>query len=116
MPYDRFDIASQRSASTLPRASHRRAVGEVLETASGRRAIRHHGKCMLSNIPLAVRRLATTNERFTSVINIFGIWLSPVLLGLSGAFLLRPDANWDLANYHYYNAWAFLNGRTGEDI
>ena len=26
------------------------------------------------------------------------------------------DANWDLKNYHYYNAYAFLNGRLGWDI
>ncbi|HEY7992397.1 MAG TPA: hypothetical protein VID77_13490 [Stellaceae bacterium] len=56
------------------------------------------------------------DRRIVAAIDILGIWLSPVLLGLSGAFLLRPDANWDLANYHYYNAWAFLNGRIGEDI
>ncbi len=23
---------------------------------------------------------------------------------------------WDFANYHYYNPWAFLNGRVGYDI
>jgi len=56
------------------------------------------------------------DRRIVAGIDILGIWLSPVLLGLSGAFLLRPDANWDLANYHYYNPWAFLNGRLGYDI
>lgn len=28
----------------------------------------------------------------------------------------RLDVNWDLKNYHYYNAYAFLNGRLGWDI
>ena len=26
------------------------------------------------------------------------------------------DANWDLRNYHFYNAWAFLHGRLGWDL
>ena len=28
----------------------------------------------------------------------------------------RLDVNWDLKNYHYYNAYAFLNGRIGWDV
>ena len=28
--------------------------------------------------------------------------------------LLGKDANWDLKNYHWYNAWAVMNGRLGE--
>ena len=28
----------------------------------------------------------------------------------------RLDVNWDLRNYHYYNAYAFLNGRLGWDV
>src|SRR5258706_8592967 len=28
----------------------------------------------------------------------------------------RQDANWDLKNYHYYNAYAFLNGRIAWDV
>ncbi|MGZ5035232.1 MAG: hypothetical protein ACXWAW_00340 [Usitatibacter sp.] len=28
----------------------------------------------------------------------------------------RLDVNWDLKNYHYYNAYAFLNARLGWDI
>jgi hypothetical protein len=32
------------------------------------------------------------------------------------ALFWRQDANWDLLNYHYYNAWALLNGRLGIDI
>lgn len=29
---------------------------------------------------------------------------------------LGKDANWDLRNYHWYNAWALLNGRLGFDV
>jgi hypothetical protein len=32
------------------------------------------------------------------------------------ALALGMDANWDLRNYHYYNAWAFLTDRYGQDI
>lgn len=39
------------------------------------------------------------------------------VLGAAGASLwLGQDANWDLRNYHYYNAWALLNGRWAIDI
>jgi hypothetical protein len=37
-------------------------------------------------------------------------WLPPFILGVIGA-IIPPDNNWDLANYHFYNAWSFLNGR-----
>lgn len=32
------------------------------------------------------------------------------------ALWLGQDANWDLRNYHWYNAYAFLNGRHGFDL
>jgi hypothetical protein len=38
-------------------------------------------------------------------------------LGFGAAVLaLGMDANWDLRNYHYYNAYAYLTGREGHDI
>ncbi|MEJ0063253.1 MAG: hypothetical protein WDO70_08640 [Alphaproteobacteria bacterium] len=43
------------------------------------------------------------------------IWLGPLAFG-GLAILLGPDANWDLRNYHWYNAYAFLNGRHGFDL
>ena len=46
------------------------------------------------------------------------VWASDVvLLGAflaasgAGSLLLGQDANWDLQNYHYYNAWAWWHGR-----
>lgn len=45
-------------------------------------------------------------------------WLFAACLvgGGIAAALLRQDANWDLANYHLYNPWAWLTGRLGRDL
>ncbi len=43
--------------------------------------------------------------------------LAACVLGAGLASLARgQDANWDLRNYHYYNAFAFLHGRLGWDL
>ncbi len=39
----------------------------------------------------------------------------PVACGLVAVWL-GQDANWDLRNYHFYNAYAFLHGRRGFDL
>ncbi len=41
--------------------------------------------------------------------------LAPPAFGLI-TLALPMDANWDLRNYHYYNAYAFLAGREGYDL
>ncbi|MFM2044472.1 MAG: hypothetical protein RLY86_3048 [Pseudomonadota bacterium] len=41
--------------------------------------------------------------------------LSP-LLGGGLSLLLGQDANWDLRNYHWYNAYAFMTDRLGMDV
>lgn len=41
---------------------------------------------------------------------------SPVLYGLAAILLFGQDANWDLRNYHYYNAFAFLEGGRPGDL
>lgn len=41
--------------------------------------------------------------------------LMPPAYGLL-ALVFAMDANWDLRNYHYYNAYAFLGGREGHDL
>src|SRR5271170_1455349 len=41
--------------------------------------------------------------------------LAPFAFGAL-ALALGQDANWDLRNYHFYNAYAFLNGRYGFDL
>lgn len=38
-----------------------------------------------------------------------------VLAGVVHVFY-PSEIRWDLANYHYYNAWAFIHGRLGYDI
>lgn len=44
------------------------------------------------------------------------LWLlGPLCFGLL-ALTLGQDANWDLRNYHYYNAYAFLHGRLDYDV
>lgn len=53
------------------------------------------------------------NKIIKSQIVIFLLFL------LFGGFLsmaLKFELNWDFANYHYYNPWAYLNGRIGKDI
>jgi hypothetical protein len=41
--------------------------------------------------------------------------LTPVAFGLSTLWL-GQDASWDLRNYHFYNPFAFLTGRMGQDV
>lgn len=47
--------------------------------------------------------------------NTLDLLLFALLAFLSGstAVALGQDANWDLLNYHFYNPYALLNGRTG---
>lgn len=41
--------------------------------------------------------------------------LGPILCGLYAVWL-GADANWDLRNYHFYNAYALIHGRRGFDL
>ena len=43
------------------------------------------------------------------------VLLTVVAYGLL-AIALGQDANWDLRNYHYYDAYAFLTGRYDFDV
>ena len=43
------------------------------------------------------------------------LWLAPFCFGAL-AVGLGQDANWDLRNYHWYNAYALLNGRYTTDL
>jgi hypothetical protein len=44
------------------------------------------------------------------------IGLGLVLLTMALALALGQDANWDLRNYHFYNAYGLLNSRFGIDV
>lgn len=57
-----------------------------------------------------MRRLFQYGQRDWCVLGLFVLGSA-----LAGAFL-RYEFVWDFCNYHYYNAWAFLNGRMGYDI
>ncbi|MCL2474421.1 MAG: hypothetical protein FWF23_05955, partial [Alphaproteobacteria bacterium] len=43
------------------------------------------------------------------------LFIAVLFFGLLAVFL-GQDANWDLRNYHYYNAYAFLNDRYALDL
>ncbi|MBV8060891.1 MAG: hypothetical protein JO126_05620 [Alphaproteobacteria bacterium] len=46
---------------------------------------------------------------------LFFLFAMPFFFGVL-ALWLGQDANWDLRNYHWYNAYAFLNGRYDVDL
>lgn len=56
-----------------------------------------------------------TSDRRARLIALAFLWLAPPAYGLL-ALAQDMDANWDLRNYHWYNAYAFLNGRLGIDL
>ena len=47
--------------------------------------------------------------------SLLGLLACIVAAGLA-SIALRQDSSWDLMNYHYYNAWAFVHGRHGIDL
>ena len=44
------------------------------------------------------------------------MFLILMTLAASISAFLKNENFFDFANYHYYNPWAFLNGRIGYDI
>jgi len=44
------------------------------------------------------------------------LFASVLAAGALSVFALGQDANWDLQNYHFYNAWAFVHQRLAWDI
>lgn len=44
------------------------------------------------------------------------IFAACVLAAGAASIAIGKDGNWDLKNYHWYNAWALLNGRLGWDL
>lgn len=47
--------------------------------------------------------------------NSFVLFLFLIAGGLISSFL-QYELVWDFINYHYFNAWAFVNGRVGYDV
>ncbi|PWC37064.1 hypothetical protein [Azospirillum sp. TSO22-1] len=56
-----------------------------------------------------------TSDRRARLIAAAFLVLAPLAYGALGVSL-DMDANWDLRNYHWYNAYAFLTGRIGIDL
>ena len=67
-------------------------------------AVPHHETKLLPPVGVRGRALA-----------IVILTLTPFLVGALALFL-GQDANWDLRNYHWYNAYAFLNDRYQRDL
>jgi hypothetical protein len=44
------------------------------------------------------------------------VFVGCVIAAGARSIALGKDANWDLKNYHWYNAWALFNGRMGWDL
>src|ERR1700733_10829175 len=61
-----------------------------------------------------IRLLPPPKHRARSLA-LFLLTLAPFAFGAL-ALWLGQDANWDLRNYHWYNAYAFLNGRHDFDL
>src|SRR5436190_3687566 len=53
------------------------------------------------------------SSRLLESVSLLGAML---IAGAISALLLRQDSNWDLRNYHFYNAWAFVHHRLGWDL
>ncbi len=76
--------------------------------------------CLLPGLSLHLRAMYTTANRaypdrhWATITTLLWI-VAPLAFGLF-ALTLGQDANWDLRNYHFYNAYAFLHGRLGFDI
>jgi len=56
-----------------------------------------------------------TSDRRARALALAFLWIAPPAYGLL-ALTLGMDANWDLRNYHWYNAYAFLTGRLDFDL
>lgn len=74
---------------------------------------------MAQNGQISNSRINTNREHFQVLL--FGklkqivTWAVPLMFGLLSVYLGQDD-NWDLRNYHLYNAYAFLNGRLLVDM
>ena len=64
--------------------------------------------------PEEIHRLPPRGHRARRLAIIL-LTLAPLAFGLLALFL-GQDANWDFRNYHWYNAYAFVNGRYTFDL
>lgn len=66
---------------------------------------------------LCISKSKAIATKLFKMLNHDWIWLIGLMV-LFGFVSLREglDVNWDLKNYHLYNAYAFMNDRLGHDI
>lgn len=55
------------------------------------------------------------NSKNQALINVF-LFFILLITGMGISMFFKNEYFWDFANYHYYNAWAFLNDRLNYDI
>ena len=63
----------------------------------------------------ALKGILCMNRTNTMRFNLIFLSLFLIFGGLLSV-ILQYELSWDFANYHYYNPWAFLNGRVHHDI
>src|SRR4051794_2250221 len=68
----------------------------------------------ITRFPLWLANMLTADRKVRNIIY-FLLGLMPIIFGLL-SIVLGQDSNWDLRNYHWYNAHAFLNGRLDFDM
>lgn len=68
--------------------------------------------------PITLTSLAAPPAAGTATIRLLAFTISAAVLGgyVLLSLALGQDANWDLRNYHWYNGYAFLEGRHGFDM
>jgi hypothetical protein len=62
------------------------------------------------------RSSTTPSARWRIPLELLLLLDAMLVAGAVSVLVLGQDANWDLQNYHFYNAWAFLHDRLGWDL
>jgi hypothetical protein len=74
------------------------------------------GVAMAANYTLLKRIHFSEDADHGRVVSQISLVVLFCIIGGVVSLCLGQDANWDLKNYHFYNAWAFLNHRHGIDL
>lgn len=101
----RSGIIGRRQTTILPLACHAPPAPRSAPS----------GPLALASTPAPARAPASTTaaqvrlrDRWNDVL----LFAACIAGAIGTSLLLRQDGNWDLQNYHYYNPWAWLGGRT----
>src|SRR6266567_2270327 len=120
-------LRAGRSSSRPPRRAIRERLDKrtrkllTAQTISRFRSVRNgrpigwHNRPRHADRPRSTRALPAVNT--TGTLRQAGLLVCAMLVaGIVSAFVLKQDVNWDLQNYHFYNAWAFVHQRLGWDL